>query len=341
VGKTVIATLLCGSLGCATAHNYLDPVAPRYEGTLAPDRIAPLPATIRVVTFNIEYGLRIEHAVAALQRFEALREPDVLLLQEMDAAGVEVIARALRLNYVYYPASLTPKTGRDFGNAILSPWPIVESAKLPLPHPSRILHQARAAVTARIRVADLDVQVYCLHLGSPFGISGGQRRQQAAAVLADAKGRRDPVIIAGDINSKGLGQVFTSAGYRWPTEHVGASRGSFSFDHIFARGLDPVAHGAGVVREASDASDHRPVWTVFAVPPRSDNGGERRERSRGGISGEVDGPPPPSLHATRPGVQPGPFPWTAARRPGSGARGRERARASAPALRPRHRSRWP
>jgi endonuclease/exonuclease/phosphatase family metal-dependent hydrolase len=266
VRKTLIVTLLCGNLGCATAHNYVDPTAPCYEGTFAPDRTASRPTTIRVVTFNIEYGLRIEQAVVALQRYEPLREPDVLLLQEMDAPGVEAIARALRLNYVYYPASLTPKTGRDFGNAILSPWPIGESAKLPLPQRSRILHQARAAVTARIRVADLEVQVYCLHLGSPLGISGSQRRQQAAAVLADARGRRDPVIIAGDLNSKGLGQVFTSAGYRWPTEHVGASRGGFSFDHIFARGLDPVPHAAGVVREANDASDHRPVWTVFAVP---------------------------------------------------------------------------
>jgi endonuclease/exonuclease/phosphatase family metal-dependent hydrolase len=256
------------NLACATAHNYLDPTAPRYDGTHAPERRAVAPTEIRVVTFNIEYARRVDRAVAALQRYEALRNPDVLFLQEMDAAGVDVMARALSLNYVYYPASRSPKTGRDFGNAVLSPWPIAESRKLPLPHPSRILHQARAAVAARIQIAGLDVQVYCLHLGSPLGISGGQRRRQAAVVLADAQKQTDPVIIAGDINSKGLGKAFTSAGYKWATENAGASTRGFSFDHVFARSLDPVPSAAGVVREANDASDHRPVWAVLTVPPR-------------------------------------------------------------------------
>jgi endonuclease/exonuclease/phosphatase (EEP) superfamily protein YafD len=97
-------------------------------------------------------------------------------------------------------------------------------------------------------------------------------------VVTDARDRSDPVIIAGDINSKSLGHVFTSAGYRWPTERVGASTRSFSFDHIFARGLDPVTGAAGVVREADDASDHRPVWAVFVMPgaPALDVSASRR-----------------------------------------------------------------
>ena len=113
-------------------------------------------------------------------RTPTLRNADVLVLQEMDAPGVEAVARALHMNYVYYPVSLNPKYGRDFGNAILSPWPIEESRKVLLPHTSRILKQARAAVAARVRVGDRTVQVYSVHLGAPFGTSPGNRRKQAA-----------------------------------------------------------------------------------------------------------------------------------------------------------------
>jgi len=260
----LLLALLAGApCACATAHNYLDPASPRYEGAHAATP-PEAPSTLRVVTFNIEYGRRVDRAVADICAYEPLRDPDILLLQEMDAPGVELVARALGLNYVYFPASLTPKTGRDFGNAVLSPWPIREAWKIPLPHPSRILHQARAAVAATVEVGGRPVRVYSVHFGSPFGVSGGSRADQADAVIADARASEEPVIVGGDLNSHGVGKRFVAAGFSWATEKIGGTRGRFSFDHVFARGLAP--SGAGVVREADDASDHRPVWAVLAVP---------------------------------------------------------------------------
>jgi len=255
-------------LGCATAHNYLERDAPRYEGSLAPSEERAAPESLRVVTFNIEYAKRMQPAIRALREHAALRAADVLLLQEMDAAGVEAVAAALGLNYVYFPSSRHPKTQRDLGNAVLSPWPIEAAWKLPLPHQSRIVHQARAAVVARLRIGDHALRVYSLHLGSPFGASGSQRRAQAEAVLADARTSAEPVVIGGDLNSHGLGRVFVAAGFQWPTENVGGTRGGLSFDHVFARGL-PVESAAGVARDV-DASDHRPVWTTlpFATSAR-------------------------------------------------------------------------
>jgi endonuclease/exonuclease/phosphatase family metal-dependent hydrolase len=218
-----------------------------------------------VVTYNVEYALRVPKAVAALRASPALRAPDILLLQEMDAAGVETIARELSLDFVYFPASITPKTGRDFGNAVLSAWPIESAAKLPLPHPSRILNQARAAVSARVCVGGRAVRVYSVHCGSPFGISDGQRKAQVRAVLADARAHPEPAIVGGDFNSHGVGRVLVADGFAWATERVGGTRGRFSFDHVFARGLGVA--GAGVVREAAEASDHYPVWATFTLAP--------------------------------------------------------------------------
>jgi len=244
--------------GCLAATNYLDPVGPVYRGSS--HAALEFDHAIRVVTFNIQFARHIDRAIEALGSHPELKSADIVVLQEMDAPGVEAIARALRMNYVYYPISVHPKSGRDFGNAVLSPWPIDESRKLLLPHTSWFLKQARGAVAARIRVEEKTVQVYGLHLGSPLATSGGDRRRQAAAILADARSIRDPVIVAGDLNSYGVGAEFEREGFAWPTKHVGGSVRGFSFDHVFVRGLPLSGSVAGVAHAVKDASDHRPVW---------------------------------------------------------------------------------
>ena len=253
--------------GWISVTNYLDPGGPVYRGSNGVP--SGFDRSIRVVTFNIQFARRVDRAIAALDSHPELRGPDVLVLQEMDAPGVEAVARALRLNYVYYPASRHPKHGRDFGNGLLSPWPIEESRKLLLPHTSRILKQARAAVTAHIRVGDQALRVYSLHLEAPFAISGGGRRRQAAAVVADARSTPGPVIVAGDFNNHGIGDEFVRHGFAWPTKHVGGSVRGFSYDHVFVRGLRLAGSRAGVARDVKDASDHRPVWADLRMSPPS------------------------------------------------------------------------
>jgi len=249
--------------GCRHALPYLDPREPFYSAAYAVAR--PVGSSLRVVTFNIEYALRVDQAIAALREHPKLRDADVIALQEMDAPGTDRIARALGLNYVYYPGSLHPKYDRDVGNAILTPWPIESSFKLPLPHRSRILGQARAAVGAIVLVGDHRLRVYSVHLGSPFGASPGQRREQLAVVLCHAREGQGPVVVAGDLNSSSLGARLEADGYSWLTRGVGATTRRYSFDHVFVRGLPFVAAEAGAARDVKDASDHRPVWAELQV----------------------------------------------------------------------------
>jgi endonuclease/exonuclease/phosphatase family metal-dependent hydrolase len=219
------------------------------------------------VTFNVAYARKITEAIAAL-RTVPLRGADVVALQEMDAPGTAAIAEALDMNYVYYPASRHPKTGRDFGNAVLSPWPIEESHKVLLPGRARVSHQARAAVAAVVRVGGRRIAVYSVHLTSPWGMGGGGRGKQAEAVLADAEKSALPVVVAGDFNSSGIGKRFRARGFEWPTEKVGHSAGPFSFDHVFLRGLSVSPRpSAGVAKAGPRASDHWPVWTLLPHPP--------------------------------------------------------------------------
>lgn len=253
--------------GWNSVINYLDPGGPVYRGSSGVP--SGFDRRIRVVTFNIQFARRVDRAIDALVSHPELHGADVLVLQEMDAPGVEAVARALRLNYVYYPVSRHPKHGRDFGNGLLSPWPIEECRKLLLPHTSRFLKQARAAVTAHIRIGDHALRVYSLHLEAPFAISSDGRRRQAAEILADARSTEGPVIVAGDFNNHGIGADFVRHGFAWPTKHVGGSVRGFSYDHVFVRGLRLAGSTAGVARDVKDASDHRPVWADLQMSPPS------------------------------------------------------------------------
>ena len=116
----VLATLGLGA--CASAQNYNDPDEPRHETRFGSAREPD--ETLRVVSFNVKFAVKVDEAIAVLRDTPALREPDILALQEMDAEGTERIARALEMNSIFFPAAIHPKTGRDFGNALLSPWPL-------------------------------------------------------------------------------------------------------------------------------------------------------------------------------------------------------------------------
>jgi endonuclease/exonuclease/phosphatase family metal-dependent hydrolase len=248
---------------CATARNYPDPAGPRFHGEFAGQ---PAPATIKVVTMNLKYSRKTATAVQLLRQEAALRDADVVALQEMDDRGTADMARALSLNYVYYPGAVHPKTKRDFGNAILTRWPVVADAKLLLPHPGRFRKMRRIAVAATIRVREVPVRFYSVHLETPGAVSGGQRREQAAVIIADAAGF-DRVVVAGDFNNTGIvARAFQDAGYTWTTRGIGETISHFSWDHVFTRGLRLRDFAsAGVLEEKRGVSDHKPVWAELVL----------------------------------------------------------------------------
>ena len=262
----VAAMLLAG---CAPTANLLNVAGPRFDGSYAPagPPAGPAGSPIRVVTFNIKFAREIERAIRVLGG-DSLRGADVLALQEMDEAGVDRIARTLGLNYAYFPASIHPSSGTYFGPAVLSRWPVERSWKLLLPHAGWSRGQRRTATAAVVWVHGTRLLVYAVHLETPVQISDAERHDQVMAVVSEAAEYSGPVVIAGDFNSQSVGPVLKRQGYEWPTERVGATVSWFSWDHVFTRGLSrPVPASAGVVREIHQASDHRPVWAVVALPP--------------------------------------------------------------------------
>lgn len=250
--------------GCRTGVDYEEAAAPRYVSHVQPGPSpATAPTTLRVVSFNVAFARAIDRAIALLRDTPALRSADVILLQEMDAPGTARIAEAMMMSYVYYPAIRHRRTNRDFGNAVLSRWPIAGDARLVLPHPSRYAGTHRIATAATVRICGLRVRAYATHLGTAADITQGQRRAQLAAIVRDAAAY-DHVVIGGDLNSGDLGDVATRAGYGWPTREGPRTTRFGRWDHLFLKGLASTA--SGTVADNRHASDHLPVWAVASLP---------------------------------------------------------------------------
>ena len=262
---------MLGAAACRVT-NYLDPERPSYS---THDGVArDTEPGLRVVTFNIKEGQKLTEAIAALSRHPDLRDADIVVLQEMNAEGVAAVARGLRMNSAYFPATREPGSGRDWGNAVLSAWPIEDPRKVLLPHLGRVRRRSRTATSVLVRHPSGAVRVYSTHLGSPWDTGEASRRDQASRILDDASGSREPVIVAGDFNSEHVGELFEQRGYCWPTRERGATVHRFSVDHVFARGLCPPAPlRGGVASDVKDASDHRPVWAILGSPTGAGPGG--------------------------------------------------------------------
>ncbi|MEA3441045.1 MAG: endonuclease/exonuclease/phosphatase family protein [Chloroflexota bacterium] len=266
----IITVCLVYLLSCSSSQNYTEPGGPFFEGNYA---AAPQEhdGSLKVITWNLNFAEKIETAIITLGQVEELKDADVLLLQEMDEDSVEIIAQRLFYNYVYYPASIHPRKGNNFGNAILTRWPITDHSKIILPNsPSRI-NQSRNAIRAVIVFEGVVVVVYNTHLEMSWMLpsSGDTQVDDLVDQIDQDAGR---IVLGGDFNSwnpgciKYLDKLTGQIGLDRVTEGIGYT---FEFgelrlelDHIFYN--DVAMYEAGVWR-GTNASDHFPVWVMLKI----------------------------------------------------------------------------
>lgn len=222
------------------------------------------------VSWNIKYARDIDGAIETFQNTPELANADVILLQEMDLDGVDAISQALQLNYVYYPASVHPNTGRDFGEAILSPWPLYDDAKVILPHGSIKNGQIRIAARTYVQIPDAVILAYSVHTETAL-LSPSKRRDQVDVLLDDVSRDVPYVVIGGDFNTvtplerNALLKMMADSDFIWATRDAGATVREAGFglimDYIFVRGMEEKDAGA----IDSEASDHLPLWAITRI----------------------------------------------------------------------------
>lgn len=270
----LLAVIAFAVISFQSVNNYEDLEGPKFEGAYSPGN-PDFSGELKVVTWNIAFANDIDQAIQDFQGALDLQDADIILLQEMDETGTDTIARTLGYNYVYYPASIHTRHNRNFGNAVLSKWPIRDSEKIILPHRSPKNDQIRIAVRALLEIDGLEIPVYSVHTETIW-LDEKSRADQIVYLAEIIESDEPNIIVGGDFNTFTLAdELFltnqmATAGLSDMTGNIGNTFGlgrvGLMLDHIFARGMTPL--DAGIWQE-SDASDHHPIWATMQINPTS------------------------------------------------------------------------
>ena len=232
---------------------------------------------LRIVSYNIHKCIggvdrryEPERTAEVLNKLEA----DVLLLQEVDAGvprskghkQVDVLGDLCGMRYRSWYPNVDVRGGGQYGNAILSRYPLIESTNIDLTWRFKKKRSALHGVL-RVRHDDVDrtVHVYNMHLG----LAGFERKIQLRTFLDSHPfanlHHETPIIVGGDLNDVygRLSELLRPSGFR------GIDRRPLTFpawgpvrplDAIFVRGsVDFLKLSRCESELAKRASDHRPL----------------------------------------------------------------------------------
>ncbi|MGB0099771.1 MAG: endonuclease/exonuclease/phosphatase family protein [Nocardioides sp.] len=237
-----------------------------------------------VLTFNIHSARAYDGTVrlATVAEEIARWDADVVLLQEVDR-GREwtgrvdmpaVLAKQLDMSWTF-GANVRRSATNQYGTAILSRFPIVDSRNVPLPAPPGT--QQRGLLAATLDVDGTEVGVYDTHLENTSRVARLQQMRTIAKILrADQR----PTILGGDLNAfpdssvlataRGFAQDTWSAVGSGPGYTASARDPRNRIDYLLYDGgdtadLDPTR--AVVLRSA--VSDHLALWAAYRLVTRA------------------------------------------------------------------------
>jgi endonuclease/exonuclease/phosphatase family metal-dependent hydrolase len=235
-----------------------------------PADAAPAARCLRLATWNIHAGVGRDRRydpgriIAVLQELHA----DIIALQEVAslAAHGEFLGQVRSALGVHVVVGRTlTRHAADYGNALLSRFPVKETANIDLTVGA---HEPRGAIDARIDVDGRELRVLSTHLG----LRPAERRKQVRRILSALDSdEHGPVVLMGDVNEWYL----WGRPVRWLHAHFRptpapatypAQRPMFALDRIWVR---PVQYLRAVTVHRSAlahvASDHLPLKAEYAM----------------------------------------------------------------------------
>lgn len=249
------------SLLLACTGLYLLLLSGCHGGLVAPQS----PRTLRVLTYNIHHGegtdevFDYERQASLINRLS----PDLVALQEVDrgtgrAGGVDqaaVLARLCDMHHVFGQAM--PYDGGQYGEAVLSRFPIERTVVHPLPHQAD--QEPRAALDVHVRPEGIGPLRF---VGTHLCHQSGETRLQQVLRLRRLFHAEEgpPVILAGDLNARpGSEPMRTLLASGW--RDVVAPRSVI--DYVLVREADSWRICEVRIPDEPVASDHDPVLVVL------------------------------------------------------------------------------
>jgi endonuclease/exonuclease/phosphatase family metal-dependent hydrolase len=227
---------------------------------------------VRVVSFNTH---RSFGGIATVTSEIRSLDPDIVLLQEVDrfhgrTGGVDqaaYFAEALGME-----ASFSPNVvqGRgQYGTAILSRFPILDSGRFALPNGAG--GEQRGLQWAGLDIGGQEVRVYNTHLQNKIV---GLREAQARHVAGILAGEEQPTILGGDMNATAntptLGPLLARLVDAWAVAGSGPDGTGPNGSRIDFVMASPTLEPQGAQALRSAVSDHARVVVDYVVPASTD-----------------------------------------------------------------------
>lgn len=180
---------------------------------------------IRILTWNIERGKKLDETIAYIKASEVLSAIDVFLAIETDngmgRSGnrniAKELAEALGMNYCFVPSYIVLGKGAQgetdhnekntlalHGTTILSKYKIQEAYNVPVPPVKEVFHSSekrlgcKSGITAKIEVGGKTIAFGAVHLD--LSSSAKQRANQLEAIV-DHLPEADMQLVGGDWNT--------------------------------------------------------------------------------------------------------------------------------------------
>ena len=284
------AALLLVVAACNKDENYNDKYGDRAV-------IPPKGQSLRVMTYNI-YGARATSPANAAD-LDAIAEvirrqnPDFVTLNEVDVftnrTGKDVHqARDLaeKLGMEWHFSKAIDRDGGEYGDAVLSKYPILEKRSYRLPCAAEQPGEDRSLCVIRVQIDGKDLYVASTHLDHLSG--DASRLVQATEIrrIRDTELEGD-LILCGDLNAIPSSNVIatmtsflTNTGpidqYTFPSDDPSRKIDYIMYapiEHFGVQNCQVVSRGDQQV-DGVDASDHRPVIANIRFQTEEDISGE-------------------------------------------------------------------
>jgi endonuclease/exonuclease/phosphatase family metal-dependent hydrolase len=251
--RCFIASVLAGLALTALAGCQTGSVKPRAPGTL------------RVLTYNIHHGEAMDKKFDYHRLAKVINDlsPDIVALQEVDigterASGVDqaaLLGKLCKMHHVFGQAM--PHQGGQYGEAILSRFPIEKVLVHPLPY--EFEQEPRAALEVRITPHGIGPIAFVgTHLCHQKVENRVQQTQRLARLFSKQEGY--PVILVGDFNARPGSEpmnVLLDAGW------IDTVAPRSIIDYVLVRSCDPWKVKEVAIIDEPVVSDHDPVLVIL------------------------------------------------------------------------------
>ncbi len=234
-------------------------------------------ADIKVMTYNIHVGIPPSGSSPNLPAIAAVinaASPDLVALQEVDknttrSGGVDQAAfLAGATGMHHYFAKAINRFGGEYGIAILSKYPIVETFRQELPMVEGVAGEQRVIAIVAVMINGQKIYFGNTH----FDIVEVHKEVQATKTVEIAQGITGPFILAGDFNAVPTTQPMLTlrAAFTMPCTNCGFTASAVNptkaIDHVIynSQVLQTKFVSKYEVINENEASDHLPVVATFS-----------------------------------------------------------------------------